>query len=160
MSTQGIDSLVWTGCVLYVSLLPLTLACQNDSSFPSGHASTAFAGFTFLSLWLAGKLHLFQPARGHAAFEWIIFFPMVGATLISISRTMDYRHHATDVIAGSLLGFVVAVASYHIYYPPLSHASSHKPWPPRTSRPSMNPDAEEDVERTPLTPSRAPSPDN
>jgi diacylglycerol diphosphate phosphatase/phosphatidate phosphatase len=113
----------------------------------------AFAGLTFLSIWLAGKMHLFHPGRGHAASNWIIFFPMVGATLIAVSRTMDYRHHATDVIAGSLLGFFVAIACYHIYYPHLTHARSHAPWPPRTSNPSLHPDVgdDSDVERTPLT---------
>lgn len=58
---------------------------------------------------------------------------MFGATMIAISRTMDYRHHATDVIAGSILGFVIAVSIYHNYYPPLWHPDSQKPWSPRNS---------------------------
>lgn len=102
-------------------------------SFPSGHSSTAFAGLTFLTLWLAGKFHLWQRSRGNAFFAWLLFIPMLGATLIAVSRTMDYRHHATDVIAGGLLGFVIALSAYHTYYPPLWHAQSHKPWSPRTS---------------------------
>ena len=96
-------------------------------------------------------MHLFHPGHGHAAFHWIVFIPMLGAVLICITRTMDYRHHATDVIAGALIGLFLAVAVYHIYYPPLTMATSHKPWPPRTSLPTMHPDYdEEDVERTPL----------
>lgn len=133
----------------------LSLCPTSSSSFPSGHSSTAFAGLTYLSLWMAGKLHIFHTRRGHAAFEWIIFFPMVGATLIAVSRTMDYRHHATDVIAGSLLGFFIALKIYHTYYPHLTHSASHKPWPPRTSHPDAlenNDDEEVDIERTPLTP--------
>lgn len=118
-------------------------------SFPSGHASTSFAGLTFLSIWLAGKIHLFHPGKGHAAFQWLIFVPMVGATLIAVSRTMDYRHHATDVIAGSLLGFVIAFTIYHTYYPHLAHPQSHKPWPARTSQPTLHPEYE--IERTPLS---------
>ena len=54
-------------------------------SFPSGHASTSFAGLTFLSLYLAGKMHLYDK-RGHAASAWLVFFPMIGAALIAISR--------------------------------------------------------------------------
>lgn len=102
-------------------------------SFPSGHSSTAFAGLTFLTLWLAGKFHLWQRGRGNAFASWMLFIPMLGATLIAVSRTMDYRHHATDVIAGGILGFVIALSSYHTYYPPLWHYQSHKPWTPRTS---------------------------
>ncbi|EST08955.1 Phosphatidic acid phosphatase type 2/haloperoxidase [Kalmanozyma brasiliensis GHG001] len=99
-------------------------------SFPSGHASTSFAGFTYLSLYLAGKLHLFD-RRGHAVTAWLCGTPLMAATLIAVSRTMDYRHHATDVIAGGLLGLVVAYWSYKLYYPPLGHAQSHKPYSPR-----------------------------
>lgn len=58
---------------------------------------------------------------------------MFGATMIAISRTMDYRHHATDVIAGGVLGFVVALSIYYNYYPPLWHHSSQKPWSPRNT---------------------------
>lgn len=99
-------------------------------SFPSGHASTSFAGFTYLALYLAGKLHLFD-RRGHAVTAWLCGTPLMAATLIAVSRTMDYRHHATDVIAGGLLGLVVAYWSYKLYYPALGHAQSHKPYSPR-----------------------------
>lgn len=99
-------------------------------SFPSGHASTSFAGFTYLSLYLAGKLHLFD-RRGHAVTAWLCGTPLMAATLIAVSRTMDYRHHATDVIAGALLGLIIAYWSYKLYYPSLSHPQSHKPYSPR-----------------------------
>ncbi|TKY89481.1 hypothetical protein EX895_002012 [Sporisorium graminicola] len=99
-------------------------------SFPSGHASTSFAGLTYLSLYLAGKLHLFD-RRGHAVSAWLCGIPLMAAALIAVSRTMDYRHHATDVLAGGLLGLVVAYWSYKLYYPPLNHAQSHKPYSPR-----------------------------
>lgn len=102
-------------------------------SFPSGHSSTAFAGLTFFSLYLAGKLHLAHRTRAHAATQWLVFFPMIGAALVAVSRTMDYRHHATDVLAGSLLGALVAIITYFFYFPALSHPDSHKPWAPRTS---------------------------
>lgn len=99
-------------------------------SFPSGHASTSFAGLTYLSLYLAAKLHLFD-RRGHAVTAWLCITPLMAATLIAVSRTMDYRHHATDVIAGALLGLTIAYWSYKLYYPPLNHPQSHKPYSPR-----------------------------
>lgn len=113
-----------------------TVAADNHTlrdgfrSFPSGHASTSFAGLTYLSLYLAGKLHLFDK-RGHAVTAWLCGTPLMAATLVAVSRTMDYRHHATDVIAGGLLGLTVAYWSYKLYYPPLGHAQSHKPYSPR-----------------------------
>lgn len=62
---------------------------------------------------------------------WLMFIPTFGATMIGISRTMDYRHHATDVIAGGVLGFIIAISIYHNYYPPLWDNSSQKPYSPR-----------------------------
>jgi diacylglycerol diphosphate phosphatase/phosphatidate phosphatase len=59
-------------------------------SFPSGHSSLSFAGLGFLAFYLAGKLHLFD-RRGHAGKAWISLFPLAGAALVAISRTMDYR---------------------------------------------------------------------
>jgi diacylglycerol diphosphate phosphatase/phosphatidate phosphatase len=138
----------------------LTIPTPLSRSLPSGHASTAFAGCTFLSLYLAGKLHLFHPYRGHAAYEWVVVIPLLGAALIGISRSMDYRHSGVDIFIGMLLGIFFSLITYHLYYPHLTYAESHKPWPPRTSRPSLHPDREGDgeevdIERTLLTPSRA-----
>ncbi|KAI5481815.1 hypothetical protein MNV49_000092 [Pseudohyphozyma bogoriensis] len=98
-------------------------------SFPSGHSSFSFAGLGFLSLYLAGKMHLFD-RNGHAIKTWIFFIPLMGAALIAISRTMDYRHHATDVLIGGLLGFLIAVFTYHLYYPSLGSPKCHLPFSP------------------------------
>ncbi|KIY65480.1 PAP2-domain-containing protein, partial [Cylindrobasidium torrendii FP15055 ss-10] len=99
-------------------------------SFPSGHSSTAFAGLGFLSFYLAGKLHLFDE-RGHTGKAWISLAPFCGATLIAISRTMDYRHHWHDVLIGGLLGTALAFFSYRQYFPRLSSEVSHLPFSPR-----------------------------
>lgn len=58
-------------------------------SFPSGHSSFAFAGLLYLSLYAAGKMHLFD-RRGHAVKAWIAFTPCIGATLIAVSRTSSF----------------------------------------------------------------------
>ncbi|THH33934.1 hypothetical protein EUX98_g264 [Antrodiella citrinella] len=100
-------------------------------SFPSGHASLSFAGLGFLSFYLAGKLHLFDN-RGHAPKAWIAITPLAGATLVAISRTMDYRHHWQDVTAGAILGLVMSYFSYRQYYPSLAAPYSHHPYFPRT----------------------------
>ncbi|POV98254.1 hypothetical protein PSHT_14116 [Puccinia striiformis] len=104
-------------------------------SFPSGHSSVAFAGLGFLSLYLAGKLHLLD-RRGHSLKVWISIAPLLGAALIAISRTMDNRHHWQDVLVGSALGSLTAWFGYRFYYPSLSSSDCHRPYSPRI--PSLN----------------------
>ncbi|KAH8550941.1 phosphatidic acid phosphatase type 2/haloperoxidase [Umbelopsis sp. PMI_123] len=99
-------------------------------SFPSGHSSYSFAGLGYLSLYLCGKLHVFDH-QGHVWKGFIVMIPIMGAILVAISRIMDYRHHPWDVIFGSLLGFAAAYFSYHQYYPRLSTKDCHMPFEPR-----------------------------
>ena len=91
-------------------------------SFPSGHSSGSFAGLFYLSLYLAGKLHLMDN-RGEVWKTFLVLLPTVGAALIAISRIMDARHHPFDVISGSFLGILIAYGSYRQYFPGLS-----EPW--------------------------------
>jgi diacylglycerol diphosphate phosphatase/phosphatidate phosphatase len=114
-------------------------------SFPSGHSSMAFAGLGFFAFYLAGKVHLFD-RRGTAGKAWLSLTPFIGATLVGISRSMDYRHHWQDILVGSLLGTIMAYFSYRLYYPPLSSEHSHQPYAPRGSvglEPSTDDEAEE-----------------
>ena len=50
----------------------------------------------------------------------MILIPSLGAALVAGSRIMDARHHPFDVLSGSLLGILVAWASYRQYFPPLN----------------------------------------
>src|ERR1700712_1810321 len=72
-------------------------------SFPSGHSSFAFSGLGYLSLFLAGQLHVFRP-RTDLARVLLALIPLLGAALIAISRCEDYRHDVYDVAVGSILG--------------------------------------------------------
>lgn len=66
----------------------------GSSSFPSGHATTAFACATVL-----------------AAFAPRLRMPLfVLAVLIALSRLYNGDHYPLDVIAGSLLGALVGLA--------------------------------------------------
>ncbi|GAA5835145.1 hypothetical protein JCM11251_000174 [Rhodosporidiobolus azoricus] len=103
---------------------------EGFRSFPSGHSSAAWSGLLFFSLYLCGKMHLFD-RRGHTFKAWIAITPLIGATLIGVSRSMDYRHHAGDIIAGSILGAVIAYVTYHLYYPSLLSPHCHLPYSPR-----------------------------
>lgn len=64
-------------------------------SFPSGHSNAAFAGLLFLALYLNAKLKLWGVSRGHGAFWKIIlvFAPIWGATVLSLTRLIDHQHH-------------------------------------------------------------------
>jgi len=99
-------------------------------SFPSGHSSMSFAGMGFLAFYFAGKYRLFDK-KGHTLKVWIFAAPLACAAFVAISRTMDYRHHWGDVLAGSLLGLCVSYFCYRQYYPSHASADCQKPFPMR-----------------------------
>ncbi|KAG0045235.1 hypothetical protein BGZ83_009523 [Gryganskiella cystojenkinii] len=99
-------------------------------SFPSGHSSFSFGGLGYLSMYLAGKLHLFDE-RGHIYKSVVVLAPMILAALIATSRVADYRHHWQDVSVGALIGMVFAVFAYRQYYPSLAESNSDCPFAPR-----------------------------
>lgn len=91
---------------------------EGFRSFPSGHSSYAFAGLGFLAFWMAGQVALFKaPPRSWKSF--LCFAPLVGAAMVAVSRTEDYRHHWQDVTIGGLLGLVVGYFAYRQYFPAL-----------------------------------------
>lgn len=96
-------------------------------SFPSGHSSFSFAGLGFLAFYIAGKMKMFDE-RGHTYKGFIFAFPIMGALLVAISRTEDYRHHWQDVTIGALLGIFCSYFAYRQYYPALSHAQCRDPY--------------------------------
>ena len=87
---------IGTSVILAEGLKNLFREKRPDSSahdsFPSGHATAAFAAATVES-----DLH------PHEAPLWFL-----GATLISYSRVRLHRHYDRDVIAGALLGYGTA----------------------------------------------------
>ncbi|EZG08961.1 hypothetical protein H106_01875 [Trichophyton rubrum CBS 735.88] len=91
-------------------------------SFPSGHSSSSFAGLFYLSLYLAGKLHVMD-SRGEVWKAFIVMVPTLSAGLVAVSRIMDARHHPFDVISGSLLGVGCGWVAYRQYFPSLA-----EPW--------------------------------
>ncbi|GMI85525.1 LIPID PHOSPHATE PHOSPHATASE 3, lipid phosphate phosphatase 3 [Hibiscus trionum] len=90
---------------------------EGHKSFPSGHTSWSFTGLGFLSLYLSGKIKVFD-RRGHVAKLCVVFLPLLVASLVGISRVDDYWHHWQDVFAGGLLGLVVSTFCYLQFFPP------------------------------------------
>lgn len=86
------------------------------TSFPSGHATTAFAGYVFLFLWMNAKLKVW--ANFQASFYWLalLLAPLLGAALMACALTIDQAHNWYDILAGSLLGTMVAFMSYRVCY--------------------------------------------
>ncbi|XP_022733615.1 lipid phosphate phosphatase 2-like isoform X2 [Durio zibethinus] len=89
---------------------------EGHKSFPSGHASWSFAGLGYLSLYLSGKVKVFD-RKGHVAKLCFVILPLLTASLVAISRVDDYWHHWNDVFAGGFLGLVVAAFCYRQFFP-------------------------------------------
>jgi diacylglycerol diphosphate phosphatase / phosphatidate phosphatase len=120
-------------------------------SFPSGHSASmsinvphnftketdfgleaSFAGLFYLSLYLAGKLHILD-SRGEVWKMFVCLVPTLGAALVAGSRIMDARHHPFDVIFGSLLGIAIAWICYRQYFPsPSDVLAKGRAYPMRT----------------------------
>lgn len=85
-------------------------------SFPSGHSTAAFAGFVFFYLYLNAKLKVFS--NYHPAFWKLIavYAPILGATLIAGALTIDEFHNWYDLVAGAIIGTVMAFSAYRMVY--------------------------------------------
>ncbi|GMG03468.1 unnamed protein product [Aspergillus oryzae] len=102
----------------------------------------AFAGLTYLSLWLCAKFSIGFPYLAHSPFGQdlraqkretirdlgaappvllviLAFVPMAVAFFISASRWFDFRHHAFDIIFGSVMGMVFAWGAFRLYHLPV-----------------------------------------
>ena len=86
------------------------------TSFPSGHATTAFASYVFLFLWLNAKLKVW--ANFQTSFYWLalLLAPLLGATLMACALTIDQAHNWYDIVGGVVIGTVVAFMSYRVCY--------------------------------------------
>lgn len=97
----------------------------NDAleSFPSGHSNAAFAALLFLALYLNAKLKLWGVSRGHGS-VWkmlLVFAPIWGAVILSLTRLLDHQHNWYDIMAGAIIGIVFAFAAYRAYYVAVFH---------------------------------------
>ncbi|KAG5443867.1 putative phosphatidate phosphatase, variant 2 [Clonorchis sinensis] len=96
----------------YVTDYSCTAGSEKDhldarKSFPSGHSSLAIYSALFLCIYLQLRQSKFRiPALRVAA--QTVFLSL--AIVTCITRITDYRHHVTDVLAGAVLGSLVAIS--------------------------------------------------
>ena len=84
---------------------------ESRLSFPSGHASTIFYMAIFLILFIHRKWN----RRSISALAQFFQFSLFGLGIfVGLSRIVDNKHHPTDVLAGTILGTLVAFS--HFYY--------------------------------------------
>ncbi|XP_017084303.2 putative phosphatidate phosphatase [Drosophila eugracilis] len=76
-------------------------------SFPSGHSAMAFYGLVFVALHLRRRR---WPLQGSLLSPVLQLACVALAWFVALSRVMDYKHHWSDVAAGSLLGAGTAFA--------------------------------------------------
>jgi phosphatidate phosphatase len=83
---------------------------ESRLSFPSGHTSFAFYAMTFLILFISKNWRWrslgFMPILVQTFLAGVAWF-------IGLSRVIDHKHHASDVLAGGLLGSLIALFTFH-----------------------------------------------
>ena len=109
---------------------PYLHVLEAQLSFPSGHSSLSFCGMTYLVLFGLGKLGLHR--KNYTTSNRVLallccFLPWGWAACVGASRIVDWWHHPSDVLAGTILGTVVAILSYHTCYPPVFSATAGTP---------------------------------
>ncbi|ATV80198.1 Membrane-associated phospholipid phosphatase [Corynebacterium pseudotuberculosis] len=77
----------------------LQLLYEYNPSFPSGHATTAFAAATILALLCR---------------RWWVVTAWIMAAAVALSRLVRGVHWPSDVLAGALLGAGVVAATYAV----------------------------------------------
>ncbi len=95
---QGVKRLVNRDRPIHEAIRPRRLRTPRSSSFPSGHASAAFTA--------AGVLSDGDPL-------WPLYYAV--AVFVATSRIYVRIHHASDVVAGALLGAVLARVALRLW---------------------------------------------
>jgi undecaprenyl-diphosphatase len=81
----------------------------DPHSFPSGHAARAF---------------LIAVVGTALAPLWLVILLWVWAPLVSLARVAMGVHYLSDVVAGAILGVIVAVIGLQIYHPMVAWLST------------------------------------
>jgi len=123
---QGVSSLCndSRGFPTFNYILPSQFTCKPDASnakhmkdvnksFPSGHSSYSIYSGLFAVFYLQarfkwrGMVWMLRPFLQVCIMTWSWF--------VCYSRISDYKHHWSDVLAGSLIGIIIATVTVTIF---------------------------------------------
>ncbi|XP_017836000.1 putative phosphatidate phosphatase isoform X1 [Drosophila busckii] len=100
-------------------------------SFPSGHSSFAFYTMVYLALYLQARMKW----RGSQLLRHFLQFLFIMiAWYTAMSRVSDYKHHWSDVLAGSAIGVACALIVANYVSDLFPSQQRTKPYLPRSSQ--------------------------
>jgi len=100
---------------------------EERKSFPSGHSSFSFSVMSYLSLYIAGQIHLLDK-KSYLWKYFVVSIPYFIAIFVATSRVFDYRHHWQDVTVGGIIGLFFGVVTYFYYFPSLGSPVCYIPY--------------------------------
>lgn len=108
----------------------MKLIADGRMSFPSEHTTYSFASMVVVFWYMIGKSHIWQtssPANFSFLGSIVCLLPIIVASYVGLTRTMDNVHHFSDIIAGALLGSFCGTFTYFINFPQPFHTHCHLP---------------------------------
>eukprot|EP00914_Ancora_sagittata_P026534 GHVO01052226.1.p1 GENE.GHVO01052226.1~~GHVO01052226.1.p1 ORF type:complete len:297 (+),score=15.29 GHVO01052226.1:48-938(+) len=102
---------------------------EGRKSFPSGHSALAWSAFVILGLYVYEELSMHKQTIGSLSMALPLLF-VIPPSIVAASRLTDHRHHATDILAGSIIGTLVSISVYLWYM-------RQFPWRPRSRKVSV-----------------------
>ena len=151
---SGHSSFSWAGMTYLTLFLCAKFAITIPFLAPAADESSENAAFDEDPTTARARLGFERaPARErHAApsifLVILAFIPLGVAFFIAGSRWSDYKHHGSDIIAGSLLGFVLAWFGFRLYHLPIRRGAGQS-WGARAFRTNSQSEPRSDLQRTP-----------
>lgn len=84
---------------------------EGRLSFPSGHSSTSFAVFVMLTFFFFAHLRPFA-RQSSLTRLFICLLPLSVSLLCAVSRTRDFKHNFSDIVAGAIIGSTAACIAF------------------------------------------------
>ncbi|KAH8391133.1 hypothetical protein KR215_007560, partial [Drosophila sulfurigaster] len=104
---------------------------EMSLSFPSGHSSFTFYTMVYVALYLQSRMTW---NTGKLLRHFLQFLFIMIAWYTALSRISDYKHHWSDVLAGSTIGASCALIVANCVSDLFPRESRTKPYLPRSSQ--------------------------
>lgn len=128
---------------------------ESRRSFPSGHSSSTFYTMIFLILY-ANKFWTKRELGLLVQLFQVVCFGL--AVFVALSRILDNMHHVTDVLAGSVLGILVAIFTFYylrLFYARHNYTTKFDELAPPTNTPKDVAEVETFVDEPQQQPNKA-----